>query len=413
MDRADTPRNGADGIVRVKLPGVGLRRGGVMGAGRGRRRDRAVIVLSGALILGMAVALMAPSGMAQGNPALQDVQGANSGANNLEAEVQGAIARSLTPTLNLFYGLMAASVALPVVALAWLTLGQRVGQKGSGRSRLDRGAIAQEVRRELRQEFQSALQQELQRVKTDLDRQNQALLERVYQDLDRLRDQLEQAPNVPMAAAIAPPQPPEAIAGADAELWYVRGNNLCELQRYDDALIAFEKALEARPDFYAAWANRAYVLDRMGRYREAIAAIDRALRLKPDYGGLWYNRGTILGKLQRHADAIAAFNRALRLKPNFVEAWNNRGTSLGKLQRYDEAIAAFDRALQLDPDFAGPHYGKACCYAAQQKGELAIEHLHRAVQLDPATYRDLARSEPDFDALRHSDLFTWLLSDEG
>lgn len=354
----------------------------------------------------LALAVGSPSAMAQGNSALQDTPGTA----NLEAEIQGAIARSLTPSLHLFYGLMAASVALPVVALAWWTLGQKGGS--AGRSR-DQSATIQTLRRELQQEFQQTLQRELQQVKTDLQRQNQALLEQVNQELDHLRDRLDQAPRAALDPAIAASQPPETSAGADAELWYVRGNNLCELQRYDDALIAFEKALEARPDFYAAWANRAYVLDRMGRYREAIAAIDRALRLKPDYGGLWYNRGTILGKLQRHADAIAAFNRALRLKPNFVEAWNNRGTSLGKLQRYDEAIAAFDRALQLDPDFAGPHYGKACCYAAQQKGELAIEHLHRAVQLDPATYRDLARSEPDFDALRHSDLFTWLLSDDG
>jgi tetratricopeptide (TPR) repeat protein len=392
MDRANTPRNGADGIVRGKLLGVG------------RRRDRAVMVLGGALILGLAVG--SPSALAQESPALQDAQETTT----LETEIQGAIARSLTPSLQLFYGLMAASVALPVVALAWWTLGKKGGS--AGRSR-DQSEMLQTLRRELQQEFQQTLQRELEQVKTDLQRQNQAVLDQMNQELDRLRDRLDQAPNAVLETAIAASPPDSTSAGAEAELWYVRGNNLCELGRYDDALIAFEKALEARPDFYAAWANRAYVLDRMGRYREAIAAIDRALRLKPDYGGLWYNRGTILGKMQRHADAIAAFNRALRLKPNFVEAWNNRGTSLGKLQRYDEAIAAFDRALQLDPDFAGPHYGKACCYAAQNNQELAIEHLHRAVQLDPATYRDLARSEPDFDALRHRDLFTWLLSDEG
>ncbi|GAB4344957.1 MAG: hypothetical protein Fur0042_09250 [Cyanophyceae cyanobacterium] len=367
--------------------------------------------MGGALLLGLGLVLGSPSALAQENSTVQGTQATAT----LEAEIQGAIARSLTPSLHLFYGLMAASVALPVVALAWWTLGKKGGQAARSReqSAQDQSATLQTLRRELQQEFQQTLQRELQQVKTDLQHQNQALLDQMHQELDRLRGPINQGANGAMVPAIAASPPNTNSAEADAELWYVRGNNLCELGRYDDALIAFEKALEARPDFYAAWANRAYVLDRMGRYREAIAAIDRALRLKPDYGGLWYNRGTILGKMQRHADAIAAFNRALRLKPHFIEAWNNRGTSLGKLQRYDEAIAAFDRALQLDPDFAGPHYGKACCYAAQDNKELAIEHLHRAVQLDPATYRDLARSEPDFDALRHSDLFTWLLSDEG
>ena len=51
------------------------------------------------------------------------------------------------------------------------------------------------------------------------------------------------------------------------------------MERYNEALTAFDQALELRPDDDAAQANKGVALARMERYDEALAAFDRALKL--------------------------------------------------------------------------------------------------------------------------------------
>lgn len=67
---------------------------------------------------------------------------------------------------------------------------------------------------------------------------------------------------------------------------------LMQLERYDAALRQFDRAIEADPDFGAAYANRGILYDRMGRYEKAIADYRRALELDPglDEGPGWLTR---------------------------------------------------------------------------------------------------------------------------
>ncbi|MEM9770046.1 MAG: tetratricopeptide repeat protein [Cyanobacteria bacterium P01_D01_bin.73] len=322
-------------------------------------------------------------------------------SNNSAATVQ---LKSLETTVDLLtkllYALAVLVAALPVGMVVVMKLGRDRWVQQTTAAVVD--SLEQELRDRLSSEVDSYRKEATQQFRQQQQTISQGLYSEVRQELERLKD----------AVTV------QAMQGqsndSDPQLWYARGNALDELGRYDEAIAAYDRALEADPKFYAAWVNRGYCLDRLGRYRAAIASFDQALRIKPDYDGLWYNRGTVLGKIQRYGAAVESFNRALKLKPNFPAAWNNRGTALTKLNHYDEAIASFDRAISLAENTPGPWYGKACCFAAQDQVELAIEHLHRAIQIDPATYRELARTDPEFNGVRSHDLFSWLLSeDEG
>jgi len=68
--------------------------------------------------------------------------------------------------------------------------------------------------------------------------------------------------------------------------------SLMQLERYEEALIAFNDAIEQEPEFGASYANRGILNDRMGNYEEAIADYQKALQLNPEIadGPSWLTR---------------------------------------------------------------------------------------------------------------------------
>jgi len=58
----------------------------------------------------------------------------------------------------------------------------------------------------------------------------------------------------------------------------------------------------------------------MNRLDDALASYDKALELKPDYAEAFYNRGNALKEMNRLDDALASYDKALALKPDYAEA---------------------------------------------------------------------------------------------
>ena len=72
----------------------------------------------------------------------------------------------------------------------------------------------------------------------------------------------------------------------------------------------------------------ALALNDSGRSEEAIAAYRRAIQLKPDYVAAHNNLGDLLRAQGRTDEAAAEFRQALVLNPDQWEALNNLGNAL-------------------------------------------------------------------------------------
>ena len=145
------------------------------------------------------------------------------------------------------------------------------------------------------------------------------------------------------------------------------------------------------------------------QYAKAIASYDKALEIKPDLHVAWYNRGIALRNLGRLEEAIASFDKALEIKPDLHVAWYNRGIALRNLGRLEEAIASFDKALEIKPDLHEAFYNKACCYALHSQIDQAIQNLQQAIDLNPDKYREMAKTDSDFDSIRYDVRFQELI----
>lgn len=173
------------------------------------------------------------------------------------------------------------------------------------------------------------------------------------------------------------------INSANATELYNRGNTLYELNRYEDALNAYSKALDLRSDYPQAWKGQGDALLSLQRSEEALDAYDRAIQIQPNYSLAWIGRGKALDRLQRHTEAIDALNQAISLQPNSLEAWETKGNVQIKLEQYSDAISSFERLLELDPNIAFAWYRRGWALQNLRQYEEAVTSYQQALELQP------------------------------
>ena len=175
----------------------------------------------------------------------------------------------------------------------------------------------------------------------------------------------------------------DEIESKSAAVWFNKGFALSSLGRYDEALQAYDRAIEIDPSLAAAWNNKGLALYDLGKYYEAIKAYDEAIRLYPNFADAWSNKGITLIKQGKHDEAIKAYDEAIRLDPNHVDTWYNIGWALDDQGKYDEAIKAYDEAIKLDPNYVDAWNNKGNVLNAQGKYDEAINCFDKSIRLDP------------------------------
>ncbi len=177
---------------------------------------------------------------------------------------------------------------------------------------------------------------------------------------------------------------PDLPDHATAVDWTNRGNQFYRVGRLQDALIALDRAIALKADFYPAWYERGNVLFAMKRHYEALSSYDRVIQLKPDFYSVWRDRGVLLISLQEYTAALGSFDRATNIKPDDYVLWYMRGNLLNRdLRDYTKAISSYDRALQIQPNFADAFTGRGKALYELSRYEEALTDLNRAIQLQP------------------------------
>lgn len=209
--------------------------------------------------------------------------------------------------------------------------------------------------------------------------------------------------------------------------WLERGDELFQLQRYKEAVTAYDKVIQAQSHDYVAWFKRGLALENLRCYEDAVASYEHVVHLHPDDYLAWYKLGAGLDQIQRYPNALQAFDRVVELQPDNYWAWHDRGKTLESMQQFEDAVASYDRAVQLKPDFQLAiasrkrvlsnlkqvdtlyhlqHYDEAvesCDRAIQQNPEDTLAWLMRGMAMENlqryedaiAAYEQVVRIQPD------------------
>ncbi len=186
----------------------------------------------------------------------------------------------------------------------------------------------------------------------------------------------------------------DAAQETTANDWVKKGNDLMNSKSWDDALTAYNKALQLDPQNESillfktldldilksqsatkalgivekkldknpqdalAWQAKGAALAYLNMMQEANKSFEKAIEIydqeikkNPDNGTAWWYKAENLANLQRFDDALPAYEKVIELNytPRIVDAWNGKGSMLESLGRLNESLAAYDKAIELDP----------------------------------------------------------------
>jgi tetratricopeptide (TPR) repeat protein len=159
------------------------------------------------------------------------------------------------------------------------------------------------------------------------------------------------------------------------------GTALLQQGRGEEALKAFDKAVQLKPDDAELWSNLALALNELKRPAEAILSFQHALKRAPRHREAAKSVALLLYQAQRFEEALVYFNLCHELEPDDVQTLHLRAETLQRLRRFEEAIAANKQAHVLDPTNADACNGLGNALASLGHYQEALPWYDKAILL--------------------------------
>ena len=182
-----------------------------------------------------------------------------------------------------------------------------------------------------------------------------------------------------------------AIQGLTAVEWFNKGNKARMAGRLQEALEAFDNAIELKPDFALAYSLRGAIYYMLGNYEQAIKDLSQDIELKPDSPFAYIFRGAAQEMHGNYQEAIKDYTKAIELKPDYAEAYKLRGLAYGKLNNDQQVIKDLSKAIELKPDYAEAYTLRAAFYSALGNLQQGIKDLQVAARLGHKPAQELLR----------------------
>ena len=141
------------------------------------------------------------------------------------------------------------------------------------------------------------------------------------------------------------------------------------LGQYKEAADAYRQALrvEDTPDTQYALG---LTLGKLNRTDEEILAYRRAITMKPDHANALDRLGAAYFKQKRWNESVSAFEQLKTYKPD-AKTYNSLGESYLELNKPDDSLQAFNSALGYDPEFAKARYNLGRAYLKLGNADMA------------------------------------------
>jgi len=164
--------------------------------------------------------------------------------------------------------------------------------------------------------------------------------------------------------------------------YHGKGIALARLRRYDDALNAYHKAIQLDPLYSEGFLALAKQYRQMNKFDEALTMCLKAIQADTinaersgdrNLAASYYELGFVYNQRKEFDQAARAFGEAGRLHSSYHTAYNAQGSALEKLGKTDEAIAAYQKAVDLKPDYYEAFGRMAALYNKTGQNEKALD----------------------------------------
>ena len=124
--------------------------------------------------------------------------------------------------------------------------------------------------------------------------------------------------------------------------------------------------------------DRGIAYHQKGQYDQAISAFNKALEIDPRHAESYNNRGIARFQKGQYDRAISDFSKVLEINPKDADTYYNRGIIYFQKGQYIKAVSDFNKVLEIDPKHEKASYNQRLAYAKGQL-EKAISELNEKI----------------------------------
>ena len=156
----------------------------------------------------------------------------------------------------------------------------------------------------------------------------------------------------------------------DALKWNDKGNACFKAGAFEDAINAYNQAIQLDPNFGIPYSNLALTYLTQGHFAESILLFQKSIDLLQsvsDKAVSWNGLGNAYRCMNDYTNAVSAYQKAAELdpatsgirdraddfqaaqRPRDAQGWNDLGELFARTGSSNEAINAFQHAIELEP----------------------------------------------------------------
>ena len=176
----------------------------------------------------------------------------------------------------------------------------------------------------------------------------------------------------------------------DAEAWYYLGRTKYSENRFEEAVVSYQKCLALRSDYVLAANGLGLSYAGLNRNVEAASWMRKAIALQENAASKtpepYIDLGDLLNQEARFEEALPLLEQALSIDPKNIRAHEKLGKTFLSLNRLPEAQRELEAAIALDANQASFHYLLGQVY--RKLGQL------EKAKAEMATFQTLKAKEP-------------------
>ena len=180
------------------------------------------------------------------------------------------------------------------------------------------------------------------------------------------------------------------VTPQDATLWCTCGAAHRHAMEFEDARVAYERAIQLDPRYLQALSNLGEWHLARGSAEAALEQLDAALAVDPEFFEARVNRVAALFELGRFEAARTEAEKLVESAPDRPEPYVNLGNVLVHTGKAKQAVKQYRKALELRPDYAEAHFNLATLLGSQEDLKKAISYLEQQIEAKGESIHRLA-----------------------
>lgn len=166
-------------------------------------------------------------------------------------------------------------------------------------------------------------------------------------------------------------------------------------KNYNKAYYWYSKTISKDPKNYSAWVDRGVVLYNMNRVEESISDFTKALSFKQDKPEPWIGRANAYSTIKKFDLALHDYNKFFNIKSGEVQDYIWRGVAHYNLGKLDSALIDFEQALTMEGKRDEALYWVALVAYQKADYQKALDYFNQSLTIkeysDAYSWRGLAK----------------------